>query len=268
MGESIREKVRKASDRVLGDEWANWQGEGEEAVVAARGLFIIFSMLVTFFMESFTIGVWWLTAPRLAMILPGLDWIVFWSLITGFVVLDIWLLLVFISLLVQRPFGPLTSGAVGLVNHLLPHAVKWGLRFGISRDKMGNSFIKVSNQLAWAVARKIKAYKSVLILLPRCLRPQDRSEVKKLAEKLGQKVFTVSGGEAARQRIKEIMPDLIVAIACERDLMSGIQDVSGRIPVLGVPNSRPNGPCKDTSCDISEVFRIMSAFPVATGQSS
>lgn len=263
MGESIRKKVKRASDRMLGNEWANWRGEDEEeVVVAARGLFILFSIFVTLSMECITLGAWWLTAPRLAMLLPDLDWAVFLLLIGSFIILDIWLVLVFISLLVQRPFGPLTSGAVGLVNHLLPHAVKWGMRFGISRDKMGSSFIKVSNQLAWAVARKIRAYKSVLILLPRCLSTKDRSDVKKLAEKFGHKVFTVSGGEAARQRIKEIMPDLIVAIACERDLMSGIQDISGRIPVLAVPNSRPNGPCKDTSCDISEVRRIMSAFPV------
>ncbi len=43
-----------------------------------------------------------------------------------------------------------------------------------------------------------------------------------------------------------------MAIACERDLMSGIQDVYP-LPAVGVLNIRPNGPCFNTKVDMAEV---------------
>ena len=49
-------------------------------------------------------------------------------------------------------------------------------------------------------------------------------------------------------------PKAVLAIACERDLMSGIQDVFP-LPAVGVLNIRPNGPCYNTSVDMNEVRR-------------
>ena len=43
-------------------------------------------------------------------------------------------------------------------------------------------------------------------------------------------------------------------MACERDLTSGIADV-GNIPVIGIINDRPNGPCYNTVVDINEFKR-------------
>ena len=50
----------------------------------------------------------------------------------------------------------------------------------------------------------------------------------------------------------ENKPKAAIAVACERDLTSGIQDMR-HIPVLGVFNKRPNGPCVDTLINIHEV---------------
>ena len=44
----------------------------------------------------------------------------------------------------------------------------------------------------------------------------------------------------------------MIAIACERDLSSGIQD-SNPLPVMGVLNRRPYGPCHDTKVDLNRV---------------
>ncbi len=44
----------------------------------------------------------------------------------------------------------------------------------------------------------------------------------------------------------------MLAIACERDLMSGIQDVYP-LPAIGVLNIRPNGPCYNTHVDMELV---------------
>jgi len=57
----------------------------------------------------------------------------------------------------------------------------------------------------------------------------------------------------------EFKPKAIVAIACERDLSSGIQDVN-TVPVLGVLNIRPNGPCFDTTVDLAAVEDAVKFF--------
>jgi hypothetical protein len=61
------------------------------------------------------------------------------------------------------------------------------------------------------------------------------------------------GGTEARKKIAEIRPGLIIAIACERDLLTGFIDVNPHIPVIGFPNVRPCGPCKNTEVDLSRI---------------
>ena len=45
---------------------------------------------------------------------------------------------------------------------------------------------------------------------------------------------------------------MIVAVACDRDLTSGIQDIYP-LPVYGILNKRQNGPCYDTDVDLEKV---------------
>jgi hypothetical protein len=45
-------------------------------------------------------------------------------------------------------------------------------------------------------------------------------------------------------------------VACERDLTSGIQDAY-TLPVIGILNERPFGPCFNTSVDISKVAEAL-----------
>ncbi|MDK2835430.1 MAG: uncharacterized protein PWP21_207, partial [Thermosediminibacterales bacterium] len=63
----------------------------------------------------------------------------------------------------------------------------------------------------------------------------------------------------ARKYVNEFKPDAIVAIACERDLSSGIQDTYP-IPVLGVLNKRPEGPCMNTRVDLEKVEAAINYF--------
>jgi Protein of unknown function DUF116. len=51
------------------------------------------------------------------------------------------------------------------------------------------------------------------------------SDLIKLKEKYGVKVAVATGGTLARKVVKDIKPKAIIAIACERDLTSGILDV-------------------------------------------
>jgi hypothetical protein len=48
-------------------------------------------------------------------------------------------------------------------------------------------------------------------------------------------------------------------VACERDLSSGIQD-SYPLPVFGIINRRPNGPCYDTQVDLEKVEQALTIF--------
>ena len=42
--------------------------------------------------------------------------------------------------------------------------------------------------------------------------------------------------------------------------LSGIQDISDQIPVIGIPNIRPEGLCKNTTIDIHELDEAIKAF--------
>jgi hypothetical protein len=60
--------------------------------------------------------------------------------------------------------------------------------------------------------------------------------------------------------IKERRPKAVVAVACERDMISGLHDVAGRVPVLGLTMQLPNGPCKDASIDIAKLEEFVQKY--------
>jgi len=76
-----------------------------------------------------------------------------------------------------------------------------------------------------------------------------------------------TGGTIARRIVVQKRPKLILAVACERDLSSGIQDTYP-LPVYGILNERPNGPCLDTLVPLDQMeialryFLRMEAAPV------
>jgi len=76
-------------------------------------------------------------------------------------------------------------------------------------------------------------------------------------------MYTAAGGEEARAAIKQYRPTIILAIACERDLISGIKDVAEKIPVFAIPNKRPEGPCKNTDFSLSELDEAVRVLMTA-----
>lgn len=111
----------------------------------------------------------------------------------------------------------------------------------------------------------------VLLLLPHCLQTDEcdvritrdisrcrrcgRCGIKDLVEVAEARNLAISvatGGTIARRIVAEARPDAIVAVACERDLSSGIVDTYP-LPVLGITNERPCGPCLNTRVDLSKV---------------
>ena len=73
-----------------------------------------------------------------------------------------------------------------------------------------------------------------------------------LGQRFGIDISVATGGTLARKVIVEKRPQLVLAVACERDLTSGIKDCYP-LPVIGVLNERPNGPCYNTIVDVSAI---------------
>ena len=162
-----------------------------------------------------------------------------------------------------------------IIKFLFPLAVRIGKIFGIKRRQLEGSFIAVSNLIFMKSKIKVPA-KRLLVLVPHCLQlascphkiTRDPNNCKrcggcnigdlmKLSEELGFVFFVATGGTLARQVVIKNRPQAVLAIACERDLMSGIQDVYP-LPAVGVLNIRPNGPCYNTRVDIDEVKKTLA----------
>jgi len=118
--------------------------------------------------------------------------------------------------------------------------------------------------------------KSVLLLLPHCLQWVDcphrivwdidncrgcgRCTIKgliELAETTGCELRIALSSYRAVEIVREVEPDLTVAVACERELIDGIVAVDGR-PTYCIFNERPEGYCRNTTCDVDEVRTVLS----------
>lgn len=141
---------------------------------------------------------------------------------------------------------------------------------GVDKDKVRKAFSDINNQLILSKAYHIDV-KQILILIPHCLQKKEcphkiTSEITNckrcglcdvdrlitLQEKYAVQLFVATGGTIARKIVQEIHPMAIIAVACERDLSSGIQEVKG-IPVIGIVNERPEGPCVNTRVSIDKI---------------
>ncbi|WP_169832952.1 DUF116 domain-containing protein [Geosporobacter ferrireducens] len=141
---------------------------------------------------------------------------------------------------------------------------------GIDKDRVRKVFSDINNQLILSKTYHI-APEQILILIPHCLQKKEcphkiTSEIENckrcglcdvdrlimLKEKHSVQLFVATGGTIARKIVQETQPKAIIAVACERDLSSGIQEVRG-IPVIGIVNERPEGPCVNTRVSIKKI---------------
>ncbi len=133
-------------------------------------------------------------------------------------------------------------------------------RFG-RRDWVENASVKVYNALALLRGRKV-GKGELLLLIPRCLSKETLDGVLGIAGKYGVPVFVATRGQLARRVIRERRPRAVVAVACERDMVSGLHDVAGKIPVLGLTMTLPSGPCKDALLDLEQLEEWVRAYVV------
>lgn len=253
----------RPSDRKLGDEWEDWDGSTQEDAEEPKGRFLLLASLVFLGFVGFLVVAAYLVHPRI------LQWpdqikmaakVAFALFSLGACALYVGFLLETTTKLRLLPYG----WSERILLWLLPKTVWVGRRFGLSRDQVYNSFIKVNNVLSRSHTHPGRPRK-LLILLPRCLSKETRQEIKKIMEGRPHAIATAGGGEEARKAIRKEKPDFIIALACERDLASGIRDVALKVPVIGIPNKRPEGPCKNTFVDLQQFREALEFFEANSG---
>lgn len=248
-------------DRRLGHEWDEWNGAplpnagnfdspptlflrwvGVSLLVAAAGAALLMYVI----------------SPRLGALHPAIPTIG-WTLLATLALLIVgWWALLGMSFGLRRPLLPSWLAERGLFLRVMAFTSRVATWFG-RRDWVENSAVKVYNGLALLRTRRVAAGE-LLMLVPRCLSRDTLDGVLRLAGQYDVPVFVATRGQLARRVIRERRPRAVVAVACERDMVTGLHDVAGKIPVLGLTMTLPNGPCKDAALDLPQLERYMQAF--------
>jgi uncharacterized protein len=169
----------------------------------------------------------------------------------------------------SRPLRSISTKA------LLPILVVVGKLVGLRREEVQHAFVAVNNELVMAQCRNGHPPRRILLLMPHCLQDSEctvkithrvenckqcgKCPIKDLLEmsgRYGVDLAVATGGTIARRIVIERRPDLIIAVACERDLTSGIQDTTP-LPVYGIFNERPFGPCLNTRVALDRVDSVL-----------
>ncbi|OEF98535.1 DUF116 domain-containing protein [Desulfuribacillus alkaliarsenatis] len=163
------------------------------------------------------------------------------------------------------------------IGYFFPIVMQIGKVLRIQKNHIMQSFIQVNNQMVLAKQIKVPA-EDMLMLLPHCVQDANCkykitrdidncklcgkcpvNDLITLSSKHGINMRVATGGTLARQIVKSLRPRVILAVACERDLVSGIID-SMPLPVYGILNVRPNGPCFNTHVIIEEIEKAIEQF--------
>ncbi len=235
-----------------------------------KRIFIGLIVFTVFLITAITVGLYLIPYIGLKNIHPLAPEVVCFSMgmVLSILILGVGLLILTLIRGREIFFASRLRGIV--IEVLFPIMIGVGKLLGISKEKIQQSFVEVNNLLVKAKCLDIKPT-SILLLMPHCLQFNDcaikitsdaykcqacgKCKIKDLvilAKKHNVHLSVATGGTLARRRVAEAKPQAIIAVACERDLTSGIQDAYP-LPVIGILNDRPYGPCFNTSVDIAKV---------------
>jgi hypothetical protein len=250
-------------DRRLGHEWDEWDGRplpNQGNYDSSPALFFVWSAItLAIGLVLVALGLYLLT-PRLGTIHADLPPLLWGALLLVGSLLWVWWAVLLLSHEIRRPLLPERLAERGPFLRLMRLTSRVADRFG-RRDWVENAAVKVYNTLAVMRGRKV-GQGELLLLIPRCLSKATLDGVLGIAGKYGVPVFVATRGQLARRVIRERRPRAVVAVACERDMVSGLHDVAGKIPVLGLTMTLPAGPCKDASVDLGQLERWVEAYVV------
>ncbi len=166
-----------------------------------------------------------------------------------------------------------------LLHELYPALIWLTGFFKTDKDALGIAYIQTNNRIITRLVSAVAAEK-ILVLLPHCLQWNECpykvtgsgerciacgkcmiGDLRALANAMELPLVIATGGTLARKAIAENRPELIIAVACERDLAAGIYDMR-KLPVIGLLNERPEGPCKNTRVDMDALKDLLNRFAV------
>lgn len=248
----------------LGEQWSEEELKTHRSYInEGRRLFLGLSLIGLLFLSCFFWLLCYFIHPRLkefSILLPPL---VGFIIAVPLIFLALQLLSIVLTTLIEKNCLLLAKKRPLVIVILTPLVYSIGNLLGIHKDRIRNSFLKLNNSIVRVIGEKIKANR-LLILLPRCIQflnckqkviedignckkcgKCDVVELLKIKERHGLDILFATGGSVARRLIASMKPKAIIAVACERELISGIDEVAD-IPVIALPNERPEGPCKNT----------------------
>lgn len=244
-----------------------------------KRLFLSLILASIFLAILSTVGIWTVSRPGLTNISQHLPMIIGGLLVLIAAIAMGGVVGIVLAIMGFRTPRFFLGQAWSVIHLLFPTAIRIGKLLDIEKETVERSFIEVSNHLVRQKLIRVQPDR-LLLLTPHCIQKdtcphkitRDVHNCKRcgacqvdgllrLTERYGVKLAVVTGGTLARNVLKTMRPQAVLAIACERDLTSGIQDVFP-LPVIGVLNQRPFGPCCNTRVDMERVETILRTMVV------
>jgi len=242
----------------------------EDSRTQGKWTFLGLSILSLVVLVIASLFLWYLISPRINAAGPAFGLAIKIAGLLFLITVSGGLFLIVLSSATERDFLFPHGEKQITLKVLFPINLYLGRLFGLSKDQVRQSFVQVNNSLFKATRKRIKNDRLV-ILLPHCLQNFDCphkiiadhgncrrcggclvGDIIGFKEKYGVGISIATGGTLARKVLVDKKPTVIVAVACERDLCSGIQDAYP-IPVYGILNERPNGPCINTRVNLDKL---------------
>ncbi len=253
--------IRVEVDRRLGHEWDEWDGKplpGGGSFASPPRRFFLHGALTLGVAAGAAYLAAYLLDPRLGALWQPLPLVVMLGL-SGLTILA-W---VWYGLLVASFYGPWLLLPERLAERgpflmLMRWTSQVARRFGV-RDWVEHAAVEVYNSLAVRRGRRV-GRGELLVLVPRCLAKDTLDGLLEVAGRYDVPVFVATRGQLARRAIRERRPRAVVAVACERDMVSGLHDVAAKVPVLGLTMRLPSGPCKDAVVDVAKFETWVKSF--------
>ena len=253
--------IRIEVDRRLGHEWDEWDGQPLPAggnFTSPPRRFFGYAALTLGLAAAATYAAAFLLGPRLATVWAPLPRVVVLAVSAVTALAWIWFLLLLASFYGPALLLPERLAERGPFLPLMRWTSRVARRFGV-RDWVEHAAVETFNGLAVRRGRKV-GKGELLVLVPRCLAKDALDGILEVAGRYDVPVFVATRGQLARRAIRERRPRAVVAVACERDMVSGIHDVAAKIPVLGLTMRLPSGPCKDAAVDVGMFESWVKSF--------
>jgi len=245
------------------------EGKKRLFIILAFGLLVLYSLIFA--------AIWFIISLNSQVVNKVLMIGLAAAAILGMMLIGFTLFIVVWSLINHSKSEFLNKLSRKMIDFFAPAIFLMAKILGIEEEAVERSYIKIVNQMNAAKGVHYKPHE-ILILAPHCLQKVDcphkitvdvrnchhcgRCSIDgllKIADDHGVNLAVASGGTFARKIIKETKPKAVISIACERDLYSGLRDVS-KIDVVGILNERPNGPCYNTSVQLCKVSQALDYF--------